>query len=331
MEGISKYLDTGRYENCMVLWERGGSTMVLELLPRALEFCGDREQWSSLLRGPPGQLSFRDAVPFATLVDLLVQCTYTHIAQDRSGQQSAQDKMDATYQAIVACIAAVPRVVLYSQWWYRIPIAFERVKVVVVDFPRSVQNLYKGIIRATKLEEHEAMGVPIDIICGVPGWIRELIFRRFVMHQDSVTFRIHYPAQMISPGFDGAVDAEITVTKSSINLEASITRHTKFKIVDTVTGFQRFRRRKKIEEEFVTNRRYRSLATDIDIVIDSIVSITQELLDTQTAKATDLVNYEPVDWQQDLARRLLSFAGDPLTDRGNWNVHSKWNNLSGLA
>ena len=93
--------------------------MVSELLLRALELCGEREQWSSILRVPPGHLSFRNAVPFATLVDLLLQCTYTNIAQD---------KMDVTYQAIVACIAAVPRVVRYSRWWLGIPTAFERVK-----------------------------------------------------------------------------------------------------------------------------------------------------------------------------------------------------------
>ena len=102
-----------------------------------------------------------------------------------------------------------------------------------------------------------------------------------------------------------------------------------FLIEDPFSGFSGEDKLKAHPKKF--QKIPKTLATDIDIVIDSIVSITQELLDTQTAKATDLVNYEPVDWQQDLARRLLSFAGDPLTDRGNWNVHSKWNNLSGLA
>ena len=93
--------------------------MVSELLLRALELCGEREQWSSLLRGPLGQLSFRNAFPFATPVDLLPQCRYTDIAED---------KMDVTYQVIVACIAVIPRVVRYRRWYVGIPTAFKRVK-----------------------------------------------------------------------------------------------------------------------------------------------------------------------------------------------------------
>ena len=40
MNGVAQNFDAGRSDNCSILWENAGSTMVLELLPSALAFYG---------------------------------------------------------------------------------------------------------------------------------------------------------------------------------------------------------------------------------------------------------------------------------------------------
>ena len=330
MEGIRDNLDAGRYKNCMVLWQRGGITMVLELLPPALLLCGKSDLWSFLLRGPPGQLSYRKAIPFATLMDLLLQCTYTDVV--------SQDRQDLVYRAIVTCVAAIPNVVWDSRWWSQIPTVFERLRSVVA-FPQAVQIVYERIIRETRL--HVRDGEDVDLT-GVPQWVRELTFRRFVMRQTRTEFCLHYPAQTISTGFKGAIDALVTVqnhyglvTHGSITLDADIIRVTKFRRGNSV-GVQR---RRAIEEDcylvrkfnvFTGLRMHTYMHTCIENLILGIVSIIQELLKTQGESATDWTNATPVDWQQDLAQRLLDSNGN-RNPNPHPNPDRKWKYLSGLV
>ena len=258
-------------------------------------------------------------------MDLLLQCTYTDVV--------SQDRQDLVYRAIVTCVASIPNVVWDSQCWSQIPTVFERLRSVVA-FPQAVQMVYERIIRETRLQVRD--GEDVDLT-GVPQWVRKLTFRRFVRGQTRTEFCLHYPAQTISTGFKGAIDALVTVqnhnglmTHGSITLDADITRVTKFRRGKSV-GFQR---RREIQEDCYLVRGFNVYAMHttgcIENLIQGVVSIIQELLETQSERATDWTNATPVDWQQDLAQRLLDSNGN-RTPNPNPNPNRKWKYLSGLV
>ena len=146
-----------------------------------------------------------------------------------------------------------------------------------------------------------------------------------------------YPAQTISTGFKGAIDALVTVqnhyglmTHGCITLDADITRVTKFRRGNSV-GLQR---RREIEEDCYLVRRFdvygMGTTECIENLIQGVVSIIQELLGTQSESATDWINATPVDWQQDLAQRLLDSNGNQLR-LDELASTRKWKYLSGLV